>query len=198
MTAWQTFLDILSQGGFVMPPLMLGLFVLWYALGWRWLALRRGDTRPVASLVALARAGKLTPTGLLPSASVAAVEAVEAGGAHAPGSVEAALGAYRAHIGVHREVVQTVVILAPLAGLLGTVGGMIETFDSLAEMALFTQSGGVAGGIAEALTSTQMGLAVAVPGVIAGRLLDRAEERLQDELDEITTLCSRLDLREAA
>ena len=39
------------------------------------------------------------------------------------------------------------------------------------------------------MVSTQMGLAVAVPGVIAGRLLDRAEDRLNEELDELEEIC---------
>ena len=79
---------------------------------------------------------------------------------------------------------KTICIVAPLAGLLGTVTGMIETFDSLAEMSLFTQSGGIAGGISEALFTTQMGLIVAVPGVLIGRILDRRAERLSEEIEQ--------------
>lgn len=89
-------------------------------------------------------------------------------------------------MGVHRTLVRTIVVLAPLAGLLGTVTGMIETFDSLADMALFSHGGGgIAGGISQALVSTQMGLAVAVPGLIAGRMLDGRHDRLADELEEL-------------
>jgi biopolymer transport protein ExbB len=62
---------------------------------------------------------------------------------------------------------------------------MIETFDSLGDMSLFTQSGGVAGGISEALFSTQMGLAVAVPGLLVGRVLARRQALLAIELDEV-------------
>jgi biopolymer transport protein ExbB len=61
---------------------------------------------------------------------------------------------------------------------------MIETFDSLAEMSLFSQSGGIAGGISEALFTTQMGLIVAVPGVLLGRILDRRAERLAEEIEQ--------------
>ena len=78
--------------------------------------------------------------------------------------------------------VTAVVMAAPLTGLLGTVNGMIETFDALGDMALFSQSGGIAGGISEALFSTQMGLAVAIPGLIVGKLLDRRQEALETEL----------------
>jgi biopolymer transport protein ExbB len=70
--------------------------------------------------------------------------------------------------------IRSIVVCAPLLGLLGTVSGMIETFDSMAEGALHTHGGGIAAGIAEALVSTELGLVVAVPGLLLGRLLDRA------------------------
>ena len=65
---------------------------------------------------------------------------------------------------------------------------MIETFDSLGDMTLFSQSGGIAGGISQALFSTQMGLCVAIPGVVVGRLLDRRQHRFEEELDQIKAL----------
>ena len=76
-------------------------------------------------------------------------------------------------LGTLRSVVRTLVAVAPLLGLLGTVTGMIETFRGLGQSALFSQSGGVAGGIAEALLTTQMGLIVAAPAILASRVLDR-------------------------
>lgn len=81
-----------------------------------------------------------------------------------------------------RVLIRAIVMVAPLAGLLGTVDGMIETFDALGDMALFTQSGGIAGGVSQALVSTQMGLAVAIPGLVIGRLLDRRQARIETEL----------------
>ena len=86
------------------------------------------------------------------------------------------------------------VAIAPLAGLLGTVTGMIETFDALGDMSLYSQSGGIAGGISQALFTTQMGLVVAVPGLIIGRLLDRRQTRFENELSQIKDLlCSDYD-----
>ena len=68
---------------------------------------------------------------------------------------------------------------------------MIETFDSLGDMTLFSQSGGIAGGIAVALFTTQMGLIVAVPGVILKTILDRREKQIQHDLAQIKDiLCS--------
>ena len=72
---------------------------------------------------------------------------------------------------------RSVVIVAPLAGLLGTVSGMIETFDALADMTLFSQSGGIAGGISQALITTMAGLTVGIPALIAYRwVLARADD----------------------
>ena len=82
-------------------------------------------------------------------------------------------------------IIKSIVTAAPLAGLLGTVTGMIETFDSLADMSLHSSSGGIAGGISQALFTTQMGLSVAVPGVVTSVLLDRKQQSLSSELDKI-------------
>ena len=52
--------------------------------------------------------------------------------------------------------------VAPLLGFLGTVTGMIHSFDALARTGL-SNPGGVAAGIAEALITTAAGLIVALP-----------------------------------
>lgn len=56
--------------------------------------------------------------------------------------------------------------VAPLLGLLGTVVGMIETFDAVAVAGGGTAER-VAAGISKALITTQFGLAVAIPGIFA-------------------------------
>ncbi|MEZ4323023.1 MAG: MotA/TolQ/ExbB proton channel family protein [Myxococcota bacterium] len=156
-------LDLYRSGGFVMPWLVLANAALWYALGERaWLL--RGRVTAGA---------RRTITGL--------------------GTAEArreALDPTYALLRRNVVLIGTLTALAPLAGLLGTVTGMIETFDSLATMSLFRGSGGVAGGISEALVSTQMGLAVAIPGLLAGRLLDRRAERIREELDGLVEVAS--------
>lgn len=63
-------------------------------------------------------------------------------------------------------VLATVANVAPLLGFLGTVTGMIKSFDALQEAGL-SDPGLVAGGISEALITTATGLAVAIPVQIA-------------------------------
>lgn len=61
---------------------------------------------------------------------------------------------------------------APLLGLLGTVMGMIQTFDAVATISGNTGTR-VAADISQALITTQFGLVVAVPGVFGLARLQR-------------------------
>lgn len=83
---------------------------------------------------------------------------------------------------------KTIVVISPLLGLLGTVIGMIETFDALGSMSLFSQSGGIAGGISQALISTQTGLAVAIPGMLMHSMLHKKQQKIERELLQIREL----------
>ena len=62
--------------------------------------------------------------------------------------------------------------VAPLLGLLGTVMGMIDTFDAVSVVSGDTGSR-VAAGISRALITTQFGLVVALPGVFGMARLHR-------------------------
>ena len=55
---------------------------------------------------------------------------------------------------------------APLLGLLGTVSGMVRTFESLSNSTGQKSMSGLAGGISEVLVATESGLAVAIPALI--------------------------------
>jgi biopolymer transport protein ExbB len=70
---------------------------------------------------------------------------------------------------------------APLLGLLGTVAGMIGTFESLAG-SVAQSMGGLAGGISEALLNTEAGLTVAIPALLLLYLGHRQAEKGLREL----------------
>jgi len=72
--------------------------------------------------------------------------------------------------------------VSPLLGLLGTVTGMIRTFESITAYG----AGDVrllAGGIREALVTTEAGLFVAIPLLLAHAFLSGRIERLTAELE---------------
>lgn len=187
-----------EAGGFVMPPLAVGTVLLWYVLGVRAVTLDRGDLRPLAALLAFHRGEALAGRdvdvhGIVATAAARASRYMAA--PHRPRArhslmrrMDELFADLEADMHRGRSLVHSVVVTAPLLGLLGTVTGMVETFASLAEMALFSQGGGVAGGVAQALLTTQVGLVVAIPGIFADRLLARKQRRLQAELDELKEL----------
>jgi len=178
-----------QDGGFVMPPLILGACILWYGLGDRLLTLRRGLRGDLGLWV---RAGKKPDKGILGEAWRSVETAVNPAWSvsDCAAYLEEKITPIRRRLNRNRILVKSIVIVAPLAGLLGTVAGMIETFDSLGDGALFAASGGVAGGISQALLTTQMGLVVAIPGVIMGRILDRKQHTLEEDLDQMVVLLS--------
>ncbi len=73
--------------------------------------------------------------------------------------------------------------IAPLLGLLGTVIGMIKAFMVIQEMGGKVNAAVLAGGIWEAMLTTALGLAVALPTMVAHSYLmsriDKFEARLQ-------------------
>ena len=73
--------------------------------------------------------------------------------------------------------------IAPMLGLLGTVSGMIETFQSIT---LFGTGDPklMSGGISQALVTTELGLAVAIPILLLHSGLSSKSNRLVQILDE--------------
>jgi biopolymer transport protein ExbB/TolQ len=63
-------------------------------------------------------------------------------------------------------VLDTVVTLAPLLGLLGTVTGMIRSFHIVAQVGM-SHPTGITAGVAEALIATATGLVIAIYSLVA-------------------------------
>ncbi|MDD2759004.1 MAG: MotA/TolQ/ExbB proton channel family protein [Methylomonas sp.] len=181
--------DFMNKGGFVMPPLLLLTMLLWYGLGYRFWVLRRKRNHSVRQLIKQRDAHWNTkPRDIVERALKDGYRVKLLAPSQLRKHLDVEFYPYEKEIRKHTALIKIVVVIAPLMGLLGTVTGMIETFDSLAEMALFTQSGGIAGGISQALFTTQMGLAVAIPGVLLMSFLDRKQRRIQSELEQIKDL----------
>jgi len=73
--------------------------------------------------------------------------------------------------------------IAPLLGLLGTVTGMIHTFQ-LVQVFGTGNSRTLSGGISEALVTTQVGLIIAIPVLLAHAFLARRARALLGELEQ--------------
>jgi len=191
-TIFQDLGSYIEAGGWVMPPLIAAAVVLWFAIGYRIAALRRGTSRGARNLVYRIRKGKMPKAdGVLVRASLTGLELFERCRAELRPCLDEAFFEEEKEIRKYRTLIITIVMAAPLLGLLGTVIGMIETFNSLGDMSLFSQSGGIAGGISQALFTTQMGLAVAIPGMIVNGILNRRQLDLELELAQIKDLlCS--------
>ena len=72
--------------------------------------------------------------------------------------------------------------VAPLLGLLGTVTGMIGTFEIITEFGTGDPRM-LSGGISEALVTTQLGLIVAIPMLLLGNLLNQSAEGVLSGLE---------------
>lgn len=184
--------EYLEQGGFVMYPLGLLTFVLWFALGMRFAALKRGSTRSVRVLVQRYRDNiQHAPEGVIDTAVVKALKFADENRDNLRRNLDLELSGIMKRISSGGVIINSIVVVAPLLGLLGTVTGMIETFNSLGDMSMYSQSGGIAGGISEALFTTQFGLTVAIPGLVAGRYFDRIQRTFIRELEQIKDIvCS--------
>ncbi len=77
----------------------------------------------------------------------------------------------------------TIVTLAPLLGLLGTIIGMFNTFQALSSPGTATQQ--VTGGVGEALLATACGLFIAVLGLVAFNALQQRVRLVMHQLERI-------------
>jgi biopolymer transport protein ExbB len=81
------------------------------------------------------------------------------------------------------SMIMVVATVAPLLGLLGTVTGMISTFDIITEFGTGDPKL-LSSGISIALVTTEIGLAVAIPALLFGNVLSGWAERIKDEMEK--------------
>lgn len=173
--------EIVKAGGIVMVPIILSSIIaaaiflerLWTLQKrrvlpaeltdkvWKWVEQRQIQDKHIAALQQNSPLGKILAAGLANRHRDRTIvkESIEDTGRHVVHELERFLNA-----------LGTIASISPLMGLLGTVLGMIRTFNSL-------NAGGagnpaaLAGGIAEALITTAAGLTVAIPALLAYKYL---------------------------
>ena len=81
------------------------------------------------------------------------------------------------------DILSTIANLTPLLGLLGTVSGMIKTFNAISVQGIGNPAP-LAGGIAEALITMATGLCIAIPTLVCYRFLKDKASSLIFEMEE--------------
>jgi biopolymer transport protein ExbB len=88
-----------------------------------------------------------------------------------------------AHLNRFGSIILVIAAVSPLLGLLGTVTGMITTFDIITEFGTGDPKL-LSGGISIALVTTEIGLAVAIPALLLGNVLSGWAESIKDDMEK--------------
>lgn len=83
----------------------------------------------------------------------------------------------------HIRLLELIAMISPLLGLLGTVLGMIQSFQELALAEGAANASLLAAGIWQALLTTAAGLVVAIPAAVAATLLSERVERAAQRIE---------------
>jgi biopolymer transport protein ExbB len=194
----ETFLEHLIAGGVVMYPILIMFAIALLIIAYKWLAFTFSPTPGQAELDALyaaLRQGKQEEARTLAGKM--------------PGNLGAMLKAGCGHLEDPKDLIEEVMFeklldtrfkvnrllpfisvcaaSAPLLGLLGTVTGIINTFKLLTVFG----SGDVkalSSGISEALITTEYGLIVAIPSLLAHAFLTRSAKAKIDRMEQSAIL----------
>jgi biopolymer transport protein ExbB len=187
---------IVIQGGLVMIPLLASSVIALTVIVERLYFWRRLRSQAVVRrILALVADGDLPQAAQEASTSRHPVARVLGAGIASkhllPGSaMQAAAQAELSQARRYLPILDTVITLAPLLGLLGTITGMISAFGIVSEAGL-GQPHAITGGIAEALIATATGLLIAIMTLIPYNYFRSKVEQLTNVLEEQAT---RLEL----
>ena len=188
-------MDYVRRGGPVMYPLVVCSIIALTVITERllfWMRLRPSrapDT--VARVLRLAQEGRyvdaleIAASSADPSLRVLARGLAEHGGTPTL-AMEQQAKEEVGRMSRYLIVLDTIITIAPLLGIYGTLTGIIRAFDSLSAAGL-PDPRLVGAGIAEALITTIAGLTIAIPGIICYNHLTRRMERATQELEQHAT-----------
>ncbi|MBG0776341.1 MAG: MotA/TolQ/ExbB proton channel family protein [Desulfovibrionaceae bacterium] len=177
----------LARGGWIMV-LILGLSLwMWLLIGRQWHLLRSNSSLEKGVGECLRHAGE--PGFAAAPWQLQLLEAAEAARSLRARMRKRYLEAQTASVSLsfqrHTGTILMLAGAAPLLGLLGTVTGMIDTFDIIAVHGT-GNARGLASGISVALVTTQAGLVTSVPGLALGLFLRRRAARASERVVRFT------------
>jgi biopolymer transport protein ExbB len=128
---------------------------------WKWVEQRQIQDKHIVALQQNSPLGKILAAGLANRHRDRSIikEAIEDTGRHVVHELERFIGT-----------LGTIASISPLLGLLGTVIGMIRTFNAIRTEGVGDPAA-LGGGIAEALITTAAGLSVAIPALLGYKFL---------------------------
>ena len=190
----QTVVDVIDSGGIIgWVIVVLGVFALLLALLRAFFLSGAGSkTMPVAkeTLNELKTKGVeqtleflKTKKGAAARVMKATVRNLDRDREHIEDVVAEAIMHESERLDRYSSVIMVVAAVAPLLGLLGTVTGMIATFDIITEFGTGDPKL-LSGGISIALVTTELGLIVAIPLLLIGNLLNGWAERIKDGMEQ--------------
>lgn len=189
-------IEYFEKGGPIMWPILISAIVAVAVVGERafwWLReSRKRDPQTLEKLFASLEAGDFREARELSKESGdPVIRMIWHGMNHYHSSLQGALavaaGAELQKAGRFLTVMDTLVTLAPLLGLLGTVSGIFRTFVALGSTSLEGQMNSITGGIGEALIATMCGLGIAILALIPFNYFTRKLAQLHFELESAAT-----------
>ncbi len=192
-------LNTLSKGGWVMLPLAVCSLLSLAVIIERYLVLRRADQggeeligeirralRQGDGLEALSRCEQTR--SVVANVLAAGLRAHLRGTPVSESMEEQALSDQRI-LNRRLAVLDTIVTLAPLLGLLGTVLGMISSFHIISVSGT-SHPAGITGGVAEALIATATGLTIAIFSLVG---YNWCRDRVRQVVEEVELRATQLE-----
>lgn len=192
------FFSIIAKGGYVMYPIMACSIISLAIFLERWYVLRhsREEVKKYLRAVrkALSRKDLQAVLEISQKFQMPAARVILAGlKKYFTGQIKEAKETMEVkamqELPFYERRLSTLVVIAnisPLLGLLGTVTGMIKTFNVIAAIGVGKPTE-MAGGISEALLTTAFGLSVAIPTVVIHHYLSRAADHIVSDIERLST-----------
>jgi len=192
-------LNTLSKGGLVMIPLAVCSLLALAVIIERYLVLRRADEGGEELIGQIRRAlregdglealGRCEQTKSVVASVLAAGLRAHLRGMPVSETMEEQTLADQRILNRRLTVLDTIVTLAPLLGLLGTVLGMISSFNIISVSGT-SHPAGITGGVAEALIATATGLTIAIFSLVG---YNWCRDRVRQIMDEVELRATQLE-----